>query len=49
MVLNGGKRVKVNTGPEVIKLFPCLTQLSIKFILLIKVKMPTTVGILTLN
>ena len=36
-----------NTGPEVIKLFPCLTQLSTKFILLINVKMPTIVGILT--
>ena len=36
-----------NTRPEVIKLFPCSTQLSTKFILLINVKMPTTVGILT--
>ena len=36
-------------GPEVIKLFPCLTQLSTKFILLIIVKMPTIVGILTLK
>ena len=35
-------------GPEVIKLFPCSTQLSTKFILLINVKMPTIVGILTL-
>ena len=34
-------------GPEVIKCFPCSTQLSTKFILLIKVKMPTIVGILT--
>ena len=34
-------------GPKVIKLFPCSTQLSKKFILLINVKMPTTVGILT--
>ena len=33
--------------PEVIKLFPCSTQLSKKFILLINVKMPTIVGILT--
>ena len=33
-------------GPEVIKLFPCSTQLSMKFILLINVKMPTIVGIL---
>ena len=29
------------------KLFPCSTQLSTKFILLINVKMPTKVGILT--
>ena len=34
-------------GPEVIKLFLCSTQLSIKFIMLINVKMPTIVGILT--
>ena len=34
-------------GPEVIKLFSCSTQLSLKFILLINVKMPTVVGILT--
>ena len=35
------------TRPEVIKLFPCSTQLSMKFILLLNVKMPTIVGILT--
>ena len=34
-------------GPEVMKLFLCFTQLSIKFIMLINVKMPTIVGILT--
>ena len=34
-------------GPEVIKLFPCSTQLSMIFFLLINVKMPTIVGILT--
>ena len=34
--------------PEVIKLFPCSTQLSTKDILFINVKMPTIVGILTL-
>ena len=34
------------TGPKVIKLFPCSTQLS-EFILLINVKMPTIVGIVT--
>ena len=33
--------------PEVIKLFSCSTQLSMKFFLLIIVKMPTVVGILT--
>ena len=33
-------------GPEVIKLFSCSTQLSMKFILLINIKM-TIVGILT--
>ena len=35
-------------GPEVIKLFSCSTQLSMKFFLLIIVKMPTVVGILTI-
>ena len=34
-------------GPEVIKLFSCSSQLRLKFILLINVKMPTIVGILT--
>ena len=34
-------------GPEVIKLCSYSTQLSTKFILLINVKMPTIVGILT--
>ena len=33
-------------GPEVIKLFSCSTQLSMKFFPLIYVKMPTIVGIL---
>ena len=37
----------LNSGPEVIKLFPCSSQLSMKFFLLINVKMPTIVGILT--
>ena len=32
-------------SPDVIKLFSCSTKLSTKFILLINVKMPTTVGI----
>ena len=35
------------TGPEVIKKFSCSTELSITIFLLINVKMPTTVGILT--
>ena len=39
--------LKMKPGPEVIKLFPCSTQLSMKFIILINVKMPTAVGILT--
>ena len=37
----------MDPGPEVIKLIPCSTQLSTKFILPIKVKMLTIVGILT--
>ena len=34
-------------GLEVIKLFSCSTQLSMEFFMLINVKMPTVVGILT--
>ena len=34
-------------GPEVIMHFSCSAQLRLKFILLINVKMPTIVGILT--
>ena len=37
----------VTSGPEVIKLFSCSTQLSMKFFPLTNVKMPTVVGILT--
>ena len=33
------------SGPEVIKFFSCSTQLSMKFSLLINMKMPTIVGI----
>ena len=33
-------------GPEVTQLFSCSTQLNMKFILLINVKVPTIVGIL---
>ena len=36
-----------DTSPEVIKLFKYSTQLSTKFILLLNVKMPTIVDILT--
>ena len=39
--------VEGSSGPEVIKLFSCSTQLSMKFFLLINVKMPIIVGILT--
>ena len=39
--------VDLKPGPEVIKLFLCSTQLSLEFILLINVKMPTIVGNLT--
>ena len=35
------------SGPEVIKQNSCSTQLSMKFYLVINVKMPTNVGILT--
>ena len=37
----------LNQAPKVIKLFACSTRLSLKFILLTNVKMPTVVGILT--
>ena len=37
----------IESGLEAIKLFSCSSQLSTKFILLINVKMPTIVGILT--
>ena len=42
-----GNVTEMKTGPEVIKLFSCSAQLSMKFFLLINVKMPTIVGILT--
>ena len=38
---------RMTTGPEIIKLFSCSTQLRLKFILLLNVKMPTIVGILS--
>ena len=37
----------MGSGPKVIKLFSCSTQLSMNFFLLINVKMPTLVGIFT--
>ena len=47
-VLNANPHTKfdVKSGPEVIILSSCSTQLSMKFFLLINVKMPTVVGIL---
>ena len=36
------------TGPEVIKLFSCSTQLSTKFQLLIKTKIPTNKAVFLL-
>ena len=50
MCYNPVERTKIRTtspGPEVIKLFSCSTQLSMKFFLFINIKMPTIVGILT--
>ena len=44
---NSESEVELFTGPEVIKLFSCSTQLRMKFFPLINVKMPTIVGILT--
>ena len=38
---------KASDGLEVMKLFSCSAQLRLKFVLLITVKMPTVVGILT--
>ena len=42
-----GRGIMFQSGPEIIKLFSCSTQLSMKFFLLINIKMPTIVGILT--
>ena len=39
------QKVYHSQGPKVIKLFSCSTQLSMKFSLLINMKMPTKVGI----
>ena len=40
-------RTRSGSGPKIIKLFSCSTELSMKFLLLINVEMPTTVGIST--
>ena len=45
--INNPWQVVPRPGPEVIKLFSCSAQLRLKFIVLINVKMPTIVGILT--
>ena len=42
-----GKDANLAPRLEVIKLFSCSSQLCMKIFLLINVKMPTTVGILT--
>ena len=39
--------LSIQCGPEIIKLFSCSIQLSVKFFLLVNVKMPTIVGIST--
>ena len=39
--------IKLSPGPKVMKLFSCSTQLSMKFIQLVKVEMPIIVNILT--
>ena len=44
-ILLGKAQMHFRPGLEVIKLFPCSTQLSMKFMMLIKVKMPTIVCI----
>ena len=41
------EKSRAEQGPRLLKLFSCSTQLSMKFFLLINVKMSTTVGILT--
>ena len=40
---------RVRPGPEVIKLFSCSTQLSMKFVLLINIKLLTIVDSFLLN
>ena len=45
VILDHMEMEQINPGPEVI-FFLCYTQLSMRFIMLINVKMPTIVGIL---
>ena len=45
--LKSAKQFEYRSGPRVIKLFSWSAQLGMEFILLINVKMPTIVGILT--
>ena len=47
MIREGDIEHGTGAGPEVIKPFSCSAQLRLKFILLINVKRPTIVGILT--
>ena len=46
-VVKAVARLQVGPGSEVINLFSCSTQLSLKFTMLINVKTPTNNGILT--
>ena len=46
VAVKGGSRI---SGPKVIKLFSCSTQLSTKFQLLIKTKIPTNVEVFALS
>ena len=45
-VKNIFKKTSFEPSAEVLKLFSCSTQLSMNYIMLINVKMPTIVGIL---
>ena len=45
--LEGTRCPEKQAGPEVMQLYSCSNQLSVDFFLLINVKMPTIVGILT--
>ena len=43
------RRILLLPGREVIQLFSCSTELSIKFSLLVNMKMPTVIGIFMFN